>query len=110
MTTDVELLLEGIPAFSQLSPESLEDLEHSLTRRCAEAGEYLFRQGEGPPPNVFYLISATAEVLAGPTDDEHAVSLSRPGQLVGWLTVFTRDPFPASARVKVRGACFTMPC
>lgn len=48
MTTDVELLLEGIPVFSQLSPESLEDLEHSLTRR----GEYLFRQGEGPPPNV----------------------------------------------------------
>lgn len=109
MTTDVDVLLKGIPAFSELSPESLEELENSITRRRARAGEYLFRQGEGPPPNVFYLISATAEVLAGPTKEEHAVSLSRPGQLVGWLTVFTSDPFPASARVVKAGELIQIP-
>ncbi|MBE0617169.1 MAG: CBS domain-containing protein [Proteobacteria bacterium] len=78
-------------------------------RRQVEAGEYLFRQGEGPPPDVFYLISATAEILVGSPGEERAVSLSRPGQLVGWLTVFTTEPFPASARVVEPGDLLQFP-
>ena len=109
MTTDADLLLQGIPALSEISEESRATLAASLTRRQAAVGEYLFRQGEGPPPNVFYLLSATAEILAGPPEDEHAVSLSRPGQLVGWLTVFTTDPFPASARVVEAGELIQIP-
>lgn len=109
MSTDLEVLLAGIPALGDLSPQSLEELQGALSRRTVNSGEYLFRQGEGPPPNVFYLISASAEVLVGPPDDELAVSLSRPGQLVGWLTVFTKEPFPASARVVEAGEVFQIP-
>ncbi len=97
--TELDVLLEGIPQLRALPPEAREELAGALTRRTVSPGEYLFRQGEGPPDNVYYLISATAEILVGPPDDERAVSLSRSGQLVGWLTVFTTDPFPASARV-----------
>ncbi|MDF1551496.1 MAG: hypothetical protein P1P84_00475 [Deferrisomatales bacterium] len=59
----MELLPGGGPVFSELSPESLEDLERSLTRRRAELVAYPFRQGEGPPTNVFYLVSAVARLL-----------------------------------------------
>jgi CBS domain-containing protein len=98
MTESLSILLEGIPAFRDLPPDALATLEAALTRRTVPRGEYLFRQGEGPPESVFYLITGTAEILVGPPDEERVVSLSRPGQLVGWLTVFTTDPFPASAR------------
>ena len=109
MNPDVELLLEGISALRELPVEALARMEESLVRRQAPAGEYLFRQGEGPPANVFYLVSATAEIRVGTPDDERAVSLVRPGQFVGWLTLFTTDPFPASARVVVPGEILQLP-
>ncbi len=97
--SDVDVLLQGIPQLEALPPEAREELGRAVRRRTVRAGEYLFRQGEGPPDQVYYLISASAEILVGPPDEERAVSLSGPGQLVGWLTVFTTEPFPASARV-----------
>jgi CBS domain-containing protein len=109
MTGDLEILLDGIPVLRDLPPASLEELGEAITRRSVAPGEYLFRQGEGPPPSVYYLVSATAEILAGPPYEEWAVSLSRPGQLVGWLTVFTDDPFPASARIVEPGALIQIP-
>ncbi len=96
-------LLAGIPTLAELDPASQDALARASHCRKAGAGEYLFRQGEGAPPNVFYLVSATAEILVGPPEEERAVSLSRPGQLVGWLTVFSDEPFPASARIVTPG-------
>lgn len=109
MSRDLEHLLEGISAFRELPPEALRQLEESLVRREAGVGEYLFRQGEGSPPNVFYLLTATVEIRVGPPDEERAVSLARPGQFVGWLTVFTSDPFPVSARVVAPGDILQIP-
>ena len=100
MNSDLDLLLEGIPAFRELPTAAKSRLEQALSRKSYKAGEYLFREGEDQNfPHVFYLISATAEILVGPPDEQRAVSLSRPGQLVGWITVFSQEPFPASARV-----------
>ncbi|MDW7711899.1 MAG: putative nucleotidyltransferase substrate binding domain-containing protein [Deferrisomatales bacterium] len=109
MTGDVERLLDGIPALRGLPEEALRRLEETVVGREAAVGEYLFRQGEGQPPHVFYLLTATAEIRVGPPDEERAVSLARPGQFVGWLTVFTSDPFPVSARVLAAGEILQIP-
>lgn len=109
MPADLAPLLEGLPVLRGLPPDSLREAGAGASRRRVEAGEYLFRQGEGPPEEVFYLISATAEILVGPPGEERAVSLSRPGQLVGWLTVFSTEPFPASARVVEPGELIQLP-
>ncbi len=99
MTPELELLLQGLPRLAELPAAVREELGNAVTRGSVAAGDYLFRQREGPPEAVFYLITATAEILVGPPEEERAVSLSKPGELVGWLSVFTRDPFPASARI-----------
>lgn len=99
MTSELEILLRGLPRLGSLPPEARRELEAAVSRHTVAAGDYLFRQREGPPPAVFYLVSATAEIRVGPPQQEQAVSLSRPGDLVGWLSLFSRDPFPASARI-----------
>ncbi|GAB4277375.1 MAG: DUF294 nucleotidyltransferase-like domain-containing protein [Deferrisomatales bacterium] len=109
MDTDLNLLLDAFPALRNLPERALRELAGALRRRSVTAGEYLFRQGEGPPPSVYYLVSATAEVLVGPPEEPRSVSLSRPGQLVGWLTVFTSEPFPASARIAEPGEVLEIP-
>jgi len=109
MAADLGPLLGGIPALGELPEEALDEVAAASVRRSADVGEYLFRQGEGPPTDVFYLISATAEILVGPPDEERTVSLSRPGQLAGWLSVFSSDPFPASARIAEPGELLQLP-
>jgi len=107
--TDLELLLQAAPALTRLPGEALDVLGRALTRRTLGVGEYLFRQGEGPPGRVYHLVSATVEIRVGVGDEEQVVSVSGPGDLVGWLSVFTPDPFPASARVAAPGDVLEVP-
>nr|WP_025323314.1 Crp/Fnr family transcriptional regulator [Deferrisoma camini] len=106
---DLELLKQAAPALTRLPAEALDVLGRALTRRTLGPGEYLFRQGEGPPGRVYHLISATVEIRVGAGDDERVVSVSGPGDLVGWLSVFAPEPFPASARVAAPGEALEIP-
>lgn len=103
MASDLELLTEAFPALRELPGEPLRELQSVLARMKASPGEYLFRAGQETPANAFYLVSATAEILVGPPGDEQPVSVSGPGELLGWLSVFTTDLFPVSARVVEAG-------
>lgn len=109
MDTNLNLLLEGLPMLKDLPPDALEELGGNIERRKSYYGEYLFREGEGPLPKVYFLISATCEILVGPPDDEKVVYISGPGQLIGWLTVFTTDPFPVSAHIVESGDILQIP-
>jgi len=109
MDNNLELLLEGLPLLKDLPDDAKEELGVSIERRKSYYGEYLFRQGEGPLPQVYFLISATCEILVGSPDEEKVVYLSGPGQVVGWLTVFTTDPFPVSAHIIEGGDILQIP-
>lgn len=101
--SDLDLLLAAAPALARLPPEARDVLSRAIERRRLRRGQYLFRQGGGPPEDVYYLESATVEIRVGQGAEEVVVSVSGPGDLVGWLSVFTPDPFPASARVAGEG-------
>ncbi len=109
MDTNLNLLIEGLPLLKDLPPDALEELGGNIERRKSYFGEYLFREGEGPLPKVYFLISATCEIVVGPPDDEKVVYISGPGQLIGWLTVFTTDPFPVSAHIVESGDILQIP-
>lgn len=106
---DADELVRSLPALRDLPPEALDELRPHARRETLPAGHYLFRQGEPQPENVFCLLTATAEVLVGPPGQERSVSLAQPGQLLGFLSMFSHEPSPVSVRIARPGDVITVP-
>ncbi|MBI5443054.1 MAG: CBS domain-containing protein [Deltaproteobacteria bacterium] len=98
----LNLLLE-LPGLSALPAEVLEEISLRAELINARTGDYLFRQGGEQPEDVYCLVTATAEILVGPPEGESTVSLARPGQLLGFLSLYSTEPSPASVRIAKPG-------
>lgn len=106
---DWDALFGQIPVLRTLPLEVIDELRPQAQRETLPAGHYLFRQGEPQPERVFCLLTATAEVLVGPPEQERSVSLARPGQLLGFLSLYSHEPSPVSVRIAHPGEVATVP-
>ena len=106
---DLEALLGGLPAFETLPAEEIILARPHLSRKRVSEGDYLLRQGETQPELVYCLLTATAEILVGPPERERLVSLAQKGQWLGFLTMFSNEPYPVSVRISQAGEVAAIP-
>lgn len=93
-------VLAGVPLFSGLPPEQLAELERSLQKRRARAGETVFRKNDAG--NSLYLIeSGSVKVqLASSEGKEVILAMLGPGDFFGELALLDGEPRSADAIAK----------
>lgn len=95
----IEDLIAGAPVFAGLTPEQLELIAGCGRNDRADAGTFLFREGE--PAERFYLIrsgSAALEVHA-PGRGQLRIETVGEGEVLGWSWLFSPYRWELDARV-----------
>lgn len=88
--------LATVPVFADLEPAILQQIARAAVRRDYSTGEVLFLEGE-PLPGLFILELGRIKVVkTSIRGREHILELLGPPQPVNAVSVFTRQPSPAT--------------
>lgn len=97
----IQDLIRGIPLFSALPVEEIDQLAGVLQRGSLEAGTVIFREGE-PGDRFTVLLEGTIEIIkAFGTPEERILSVVGPGDFLGEVSLLYQDKLrSATARTR----------
>jgi ABC-type multidrug transport system fused ATPase/permease subunit len=98
--------LENARLFSGLARKQLRLLAFGARWYHANAGDYVFRQGDDPSTGAFLVLEGTAELLDPREDgDDVVITISSPGELVGELGLIRGVPRALDMRAATDLTC-----
>ncbi len=104
-----EDVIESTALFEGLSREEIEAVATLLYEKKFGKGETIFFEGD--EANGFYLVSSGQIKVfkINPMGKEHILHIFGPGEPVGEVPVFSRQPFPATAEALVKSTTYFFP-
>jgi CRP-like cAMP-binding protein len=87
---------DAIPVLSGLGLEDRQALEPLCTLQAFEKGESLFAEGD-PADRIHFLFTGRVKIVKAARDRDLILEILGPGEPVGAVAAFERQPFPASA-------------
>ena len=87
---------EAIPVLSSLAPEDRRALEPLCELSSFDKGATLFSEGD-PADRIHFLFVGRVKIVKATRDREIIIEILGPGEPVGAVAAFERQPFPASA-------------
>jgi CRP/FNR family transcriptional regulator len=94
---DILDIIRGIPLFSELNVQQIEQVRHIAENRHYQKGETIFSDGD--PGDGFYVVARGKVKIYKVSFEgkEQILHIFGPGQPFGEVPVFTGKPFPASS-------------
>ncbi len=93
----LEALLSQVPIFSELTDKELRRLASIVHKREYTAGEFIFSQGD-PGLGMYVVESGQVEiVLTEPNNEQRTLTVLKPGDFFGELSLLDESPRSASA-------------
>jgi CRP/FNR family transcriptional regulator len=104
-----EDIIGSTALFEGLSKEEIETVARLMHKKKFGKGETIFFEGD--EADGFYLLSSGQIKVfkMNPMGKEHILHIFGPGEPVGEVPVFSRQPFPASAEAIVNSTTFFFP-
>ncbi len=87
---------EAIPILSTLAPEDRRALEPLCELASFEKGATLFAEGD-PADRIYFLFVGRVKIVKAARDRDIILEILGPGEPVGAVAAFERQPFPAGA-------------
>jgi CRP/FNR family transcriptional regulator, nitrogen oxide reductase regulator len=87
---------DAIPALAGLGLEDRRALEPLCTLQAFEKGESLFAEGD-PADRIHFLFTGRVKIVKAARDRDLILEILGPGEPVGAVAAFERQPFPATA-------------
>lgn len=103
MTQRPPIPFGAIPALAGLGLEDRRALEPLCTLESFDKGETLFAEGE-PAEKIHFLFAGRVKIVKAARDRDLILEILGPGEPVGAVAAFEREPFPATA-VALEACC-----
>lgn len=87
---------DAIPVFSGLGPEDRRALEPLCELSSFAKGETIFAEGD-PAERIYFLFVGRVKIVKAARDRDIILEILGPGEPVGAVAAFERQPFPATA-------------